>query len=301
MNRKKIVITIVILILAISIFRIFQSVNKKIKMSKQSKDTGVIYTVKVVKAKYDKLFDSTNFVGEIKGINEVSVFSKVPGKLNRKVVDEGESVIKDETICEIDRDEPVLRYSIYELKSPVSGVISKYFVDVGGTVSPQTPVCNISDITRVRIVFGIAEKLVSKITNNSYIKFKTTTLPDKIFYVKNLQLGNYIDPMSRLMEIRCVMSNDNNIFKSGGFVEGELIFSEKKVLVLPIDCIVNTFDNKKVVYVIQNNISTKVEVTTGLEYRGKIEILKGIKENDIVVYQGQELLTEGMKVNIVEE
>jgi multidrug efflux pump subunit AcrA (membrane-fusion protein) len=298
--RKKIIITITILILGISIFRIVQSINKKTKISKQLKDTDVVYTVKVVKVKYEKIFDSANFVGEIKGINEVSVYSKVPGKLAKKIVDEGEFVTKDTTICEIDRDEPVLKYALYELKSPISGVISKYFVDIGGIVSPQMPVCNISDTSQIRVVFGIAEKLVSKINSWSYIKFKTTTYPDKTFYGKNLQLGNYIDPVSRLMEIKSIISNDNNIFRSGSFVEGEIIFNEKNVLVLPIDCIVNTFDNKKIVYVIENDVASKKEVKTGLEYRCKVEIIYGSKTNDLVVHQGQELLTEGKKVNIIE-
>ncbi|MFQ3675402.1 MAG: efflux RND transporter periplasmic adaptor subunit [Endomicrobiia bacterium] len=301
MNRKNVITTIIVIVLLISIFRIFQAVNKKVMASKELKKTEIVYTVKVVKVSKEQIFDSTNFVGEIRGINEVSVYSKVPGKLIKKVVEEGNFVAKDDVLCEIDRDEPVLKYSVYELKSPISGIVSKYFVDVGGIVSPQMPVCNVSDTKQVRIIFGIAERLVSKIKPSSYIKFKTPTVSNRSFISRELHLGNYIDPMTRLMEIRSVLNNENNLLKSGGFVEGELIFSEKNVLTIPLDCIINTEDGKKIVYVVENGIAQKRELKTGIEYKGKVEILDGIKQNEIVVYQGQELLVEGMKVNIFEE
>ena len=301
MNRKNVVITIVIIVLLISVFRIFQVINKKVGTSKELKKTEIVYTVKVIKVSRERIFDSTNFVGEIRGINEVSVFSKVPGKVIKKVVEEGDFVTKDEILCEIDRDEPVLKYSVYELKSPISGIVSKYFTDVGGNVSPQLPVCNVSDTTQVRIIFGVAEHLVSKIKPSSYIKFNTPTVSNRSFISRDLHLGNYIDPMTRLMEIRTVLNNENDLLKSGGFIEGELIFSEKNVLTIPLDCIVNTEEGKKIVYVIENDTAQKREIKTGLEYKGKVEVLDGIKQNEIVVYQGQELLIEGMKVNISEE
>jgi len=202
MKRKIVVSIVVIAIVALGIYRIFESVQKR-KIAKQvsKQESEFVYTVKVKPAEFRPIADSINFVGEIKGINEVSVVPKVVGRLVSKIKEEGRYVKKDEVICEIDRDEPVLKYTLYELKSPIDGILAKYFVDVGGMVSQQTPVCIISDTSKVRIVFSVAENVVNKIQKNSYVRFE---VEGKTFVSKNLQLSNYIDPVSRSMEIRVV-------------------------------------------------------------------------------------------------
>jgi multidrug efflux pump subunit AcrA (membrane-fusion protein) len=298
MKRKIVVSILFIAIVALGIYRIFESVQKR-KITKQvSKQASeFVYTVKVKPAEFRPIADSINFVGEIKGINEVSVLPKVMGRLVRKIKEEGSYVKKDEVICEIDRDEPVLKYTLYELKSPIDGILAKYFVDVGGMVSQQTPVCIISDTSKVRIVFSVAENFVNKIQKNSYVRFE---VEGKTFVSKNLQLSNYIDPVSRSMEVRVVLDNPNGDLKSGSFVKGELVFYEKYSLVVPSEAVLDV-DNKKVVYVVKEDKTVEErEVKTGLRYKDYTEILSGVKQGEKVVYQGVEVLTNGMRVEIIE-
>jgi len=294
MKRKIVVLIVVIAIVALGIYRIFESVQKR-KIAKQ--ESEFVYTVTVKPAEFRPIADSINFVGEIKGINEVSVVPKVMGRLVRKIKEEGSYVKKDEVICEIDRDEPVLKYTLYELKSPIDGILAKYFVDVGGMVSQQTPVCIISDTSKVRIIFSVAENVVNKIQKNSYVRFEAI---GKNFVSKNLQLSNYIDPVSRSMEVRVVLDNPNGDLKSGSFVKGELVFYEKYSLVVPSEAVLDV-DNKKVVYVVKEDKTVEErEVKTGLRYKNYTEILSGIKQGEKVVYQGGEVLTNGMRVEIIE-
>jgi multidrug efflux pump subunit AcrA (membrane-fusion protein) len=294
MKRKIVVSIVVIAIVALGIYRIFESVQKR-KIAKQ--ESEFVYTVKVKPAEFRPVADSINFIGEIKGINEVSVVPKVVGRLVKKIKEEGSYVKKDEVICEIDRDEPVLKYTLYELKSPIDGILAKYFVDVGGMVSQQTPVCIISDTSKVRLIFSVAENIVNKIQKNSYVRFEAI---GKTFVSKNLQLSNYIDPVSRSMEVRVVLDNPNGDLKSGSFVKGELVFYEKYSLVVPSEAVLDV-DNKKVVYVVKEDKTVEErEVKTGLRYKNYTEILSGVKQGEKVVYKGGEILTNGMRVEIIE-
>jgi len=298
MKRKIVVLIVIIAIVTLGIYRIFESVQKR-KIAKQvsKQESEFVYTVKVKSAEFRLIADSINFIGEIKGINEVSVVPKVVGRLVRKIKEEGSYVKKDEVICEIDRDEPVLKYTLYELKSPIDGILAKYFVDVGGMVSQQTPVCIISDTSKVRLIFSIAENVVNKIQKNSYVRFE---VEGKTFVLKNLQLSNYIDPVSRSMEVRVVLDNPNGDLKSGSFVKGELVFYEKYSLVVPSEAVLDV-DNKKVVYVVKEDKTVEErEVKTGLRYKNYTEILSGVKQGEKVVYQGGEVLTNGMRVEIIE-
>lgn len=299
MKRKILTILVFVGLFVLASYRIYEVVQKRKKFKQEyKKDSDFSYVVSVKKAEYKKIADSINFVGEIKGINEITVIPKVAGRLVKKVKEEGSFVNKDEVICEVDRDEPVLKFSVYELKSPINGVLAKYFVDIGAMVSPQTPVCIISDTTKVRVVFNVDEKLVNKITKNSYVKIETET--GNTIFSNKIQLSNYIDPVSRAMEVRVVLENPNNYLKSGAFVKGELVFYEKTALVIPTDAVYN-IDNKKISFVVkEGDIVEEREIKTGLTYKGVVEVVSGIKLSEKVVYKGGELLTDGMKVEVVE-
>lgn len=299
MKRKILTIMVFIGIVILASYRIYEAIQKRKKFVQEFKrESDFSYVVSVKKATYQKIADSVNFVGEIKGINEITVIPKVAGRLIKKIKEEGSFVNKDEVICEVDRDEPVLKFSVYELKSPINGVLAKYFVDVGAMVSPQTPICIISDTTKVRVIFNVDEKLINKITKNSYVKIETET--GDTFVSNQLHLSNYIDPISRSMEIRVVLNNPHNRLKSGAFVKGELIFYEKIALVIPTDAIYE-IDSKKIAFVVkEGGIVEEREIKTGLSYKGVIEVISGLKAEEKVVYKGGELLTEGMKVEVVE-
>ncbi len=300
MKRKIVIGVVAILLISLAGYRIFEAIQKR-KLFKQSsqKETDFVYAVKVKKAFYGNVADSIDFVGEIKGINEVTVVPKVAGRLVKKVKEEGSYVKKDDVICEIDRDEPVLKYSVYELKAPIDGILGRYFVDVGGMVSPQTPICIISDTQKVRLVFNVPENIVNKITSRSYVKFETED--GKVYKSHSLQLSNYIDPASRSMEVRVVFENPNNVIKSGSFVKGELILFEKQAVVVPVEAILK-IDSKDIVFVVKNdNTVEEREVKTGLRYKNLVEVVSGVKSEEKVVYQGGEILIDGMKVEVIEE
>ncbi|MCS7152231.1 MAG: efflux RND transporter periplasmic adaptor subunit [Endomicrobia bacterium] len=298
--RKIIVISLVVLFfVVVGFYRIFQAVQRgKLAKISSQKESEYVYVVKVVRSEYKKIVNSINFVGEVKGINEITVMPKVAGRLTKKVKDEGSFVKKDEVICEIDRDEPVLKYSLYELKSPIDGILAKYFVDTGAMVSPQTPICIISDTQKVKVVFNIAENLLNNITKNSYVRFETDA--GKQFVSKEIHLTNYIDPISRTMEVRVVLDNESGVLKSGSFIKGEFVFYEKTALVIPAEAVLD-IDSKKVVFVVkEGNVVDEREVKVGLKYKNYVEVLSGIDEKEMVVYQGGELLVDGMKVEVVE-
>ena len=299
MKRKIIISIVVVLFLSLSIFRMFQAIARQRTAKKLlQKEKEFTYVVKTKLVEYKKIADSINFVGEIKGINEITVVPKVAGRIIKKVKEEGSYIKKDDVICEIDRDEPVLKYTLYELKSPIDGILARYFVDIGSMVSPQTPVCIISDTNKVRLIFSISENMVNKITKNSYVIFETEN--KKVFVSKELQLSNYIDPVSRTMEVRVILDNKTGELKSGSFVKGELIFYEKQALVVPQEAVLD-IDSKKVVFVIkENNIVEERNVKTGLKYKDYLEIVSGVKESEKVVYQGVELLYDGIQVEVVE-
>jgi len=59
-------------------------------------------------------------------------------------------------------------------------------------------------------------------------------------------------------------------------------------------------DGKSVVVVLdKDNIPTTVEVETGVDNGTLVQILSGLKKGDMVVYSGQQYVTDGIAVEVV--
>jgi multidrug efflux pump subunit AcrA (membrane-fusion protein) len=71
------------------------------------------------------------------------------------------------------------------------------------------------------------------------------------------------------------------------------------VILVPQSAIIET-GGKKVVYKVNNSIAHKIEVRTGYEQDGKIEVLAGIKEGDLLVTEGNYGLAHGARVFLSE-
>jgi len=61
--------------------------------------------VKIAKAEKGKINEFISLTGDIHGHKEVNVYAKVPGKLIKKIKNEGDRIKKGQVVALIDRDE----------------------------------------------------------------------------------------------------------------------------------------------------------------------------------------------------
>ena len=86
-----------------------------------------------------------------------------------------------------------------------------------------------------------------------------------------------------------------------GYTVNAKIFTDTHTdaLTLPYSCIFQEGD-KEYVYVIKDGILAKTAIRTGFELENKVEILKGIKESDMIVDNPSTTLHDGDIVEVVE-
>jgi len=74
---------------------------------------------------------------------------------------------------------------------------------------------------------------------------------------------------------------------------------EREAITAPKSAILNEH-SKKIVFTADNNIAKKIEVQTGLEINGNVEIISGLKKSDKIIIEGQSQLKENDKIKIIE-
>ena len=96
--------------------------------------------------------------GEIRGQNQADIYPDVPGKIQDIYVSEGQYVGAGQAVAAVDRSQVGQVYMPATVRSPISGVIGKVYVDKGQTVSPSMPIMLVADTRVVEGVMHVTEK-----------------------------------------------------------------------------------------------------------------------------------------------
>ncbi len=293
-KRKKIILIVGTVLLVAILAR-----AARFFVGKPEKTENII-PVKIVKPIYKNLEELLELTGDVRGLSEAKVYSKVSGKLQEKKKDVGDIVPKNDAVALVDRDEPAFEYKPSEVNSPISGVITQYFLDIGEAVTPQSPVFEVASIDKVKITVNVTENEIPKIKKGLSSRFTVDAYPEKIFYGEVSKISQSVNLQTRTSQIEIAVSNEDGLLKPGMFAKIKLILSvHKDVLSIPVDAIGET-DSEKYVYVIEGVVARKKIIKPGISQNNFVEVLTGISESDSIVSVGWQNLSDGIKAEVVQ-
>jgi RND family efflux transporter MFP subunit len=115
------------------------------------------------------------------------------------------------------------------------------------------------------------------------------------------QLSPALDVNTRSFKGRISIENKNDLLRPGMFVNADVIVEEKdSVLAVPPEVVLSQMGGKYV-FVLDGETARKRIVQTGLEGKGLIEIVEGLKVGEQVVINGFETLRDGSRVKVERE
>ncbi len=239
--------------------------------------------------------------GDIIATNQVDVYPDTTGKLIRLPVKPGDSVRKDDIVAWIDPSRPGMNFSESPVKSPISGTITAVMGNVGGMAAPQAPLLSVGDLSSLEVRIFIPERFTSRI----YIRMPATlsfeTFPDQIFNARVSEISPVVDPITRTMEVKMIITGNKMKIKAGMFAEVSLALERHDdAISVPTSCIVNRFDNSYI-FTVEGNTVIMQPITVGISEKGFTEILEGLSPEQEIVYQGMNLLEEGSMIRIVNQ
>jgi len=298
--RKAIVWIIVVVVVSVIGFRIYQA-RQRIKGQAVSEETAA-KTVAVIEPTIGDISYTLSFVGNIKGEDQVQVFAEVPGKLIRYTVNESDKVNKDQVIALIDRSITGMEFEPVKVKSPISGIVGKLFLDQGSAIAPQIPVALVVRMDKVKAVFNLGEKDLAKVRKGTTAEIGVDAYPDEVFKGTITRISPVIDPMSRSASCEATISNPRHKLKPGMFAEIDLIVeTHKSTILLPREAVIQDLE-KDIFYlfVVENEKAAKRKIEIGFTSKEMIEIRVGVNQEDKVIIKGQHYLEGGEEVQIIE-
>ncbi|MEQ8167749.1 MAG: efflux RND transporter periplasmic adaptor subunit [Candidatus Eremiobacterota bacterium] len=186
------------------------------------------------------------------------------------------------------------------VKSPISGYVTKKYVNLGENTSGPgaTKIIDVFDQGTLYFEALVSETDIAKINRGLSVDIKVDGMPDKHFsgIVKDIipQAG-----AARQFSVKIKVEGTGSELKPGMFARGQIILAEhKNVPVIKKDA-VRDKEGKRYVYTIKELYAVETEVTTGPAMNGSIEIVKGLSGGEKVVYSG--FVKNGDLVKIIRE
>jgi membrane fusion protein, multidrug efflux system len=182
------------------------------------------------------------------------------------------------------------------IRAPVAGAIADRTVQRGEFIRENTPVVTIVRMTPLKLRTGVQEKYANLIHSNQPVDFMVESYPNEMFHGKIAYISPSVDQATRTFADEILVDNPGYRLKPGFFAKGDIMIGrDDNVLAVPEET-VSVLAGVSSVYIIDNGVVKQTTVQAG-EREGKlVEILSGLKGNEILAASNLNELVSGMKI-----
>ena len=184
--------------------------------------------------------------------------------------------------------------------APISGIIAKRHLDLGGMAVPAAPLFEIVNIDTVIVSVDVIETQLSQLTLNQEATIEIdgieTPLSGSITFISpTLQAAR------RTASVEVGIDNPVGKLRPGMFAKVRVpIKVHSDALLIPRTSLIEDVNTKtQNIFVIEENVSRRRAVEIGLLQGGVVEVVSGLMEGESVVTAGQHSLKDGEEVRVV--
>lgn len=184
------------------------------------------------------------------------------------------------------------------IKAPFSGTMGLIEKSEGAYIQAGEDLVMIVDSDPMLIDFKIPEKNLHDIGVGQNAEVKFEGFPNEIFRGTVDAIDATVDPLSHSIAVRASVPNPDGRLRSGLFANISLIVGEKSEALLVPEAALGRRGNIEFIWVVENQKAFQRGVLTGTRENSKVEIIGGVRPDEIVVTSGQIKLSEGTPVKI---
>lgn len=274
-----------------------QNDSTELKAESAARDNAVI-PVEVYAVKETPWIEDVPTYGSVKKPDIVEIFPKMPGKLVRLLVLEGQKIKNDEVIAIVERDEVGLSFKPVEVKSTVAGKVETLYLKEGARVSDANPILSISKQEDLKLMVELFETDLAKVREGLIVIITLDALPNREFTGKVNLIKSNLNSQSGKGEVEITFDRNYSEIMPGMFGRAGIIINRKQALTIVPDAI-KRINGNRAVYVVKDGIAKLIFVELGLQKTDAVEIKKGISAGDTIVTFASDELKDGSRVKIV--
>jgi membrane fusion protein (multidrug efflux system) len=189
------------------------------------------------------------------------------------------------------------------IRAPFTGSIDEVFVEKGQVVAPSPQgLMRIVNLGNMYVSTTVPETYIGKLKVGTVVDVYLTSL-GKTYKGKVRQVGNFINPNNRSFGIEVGVPNPDNLLRPNQVAKLKIIdYTNKTAIVVPTNVVQEDGKGNKYLYIVEGSNgktgkAKKAMVTVGKSSDNVTEIISGLTANEIIVTEGVNNISEGMKLN----
>ena len=198
--------------------------------------------------------------------------------------------LTDEQINEIEKKGEAQSY--FDVLSPITGTVTQRNVSPGDYVKEGNSLFEVTDLTKVWVMFDAYESDLPWIKKNDKVSFTVQSIPGKNFTARINFIDPTIDPNTRVAHVRVEVNNPGFLLKPEMFANGMVtsrLGGNSKDLMIPKTAALWT-GKRAVVYVKDTSREQPTfayrEITLGPTAGDFYVVEKGLRENEEIAING---------------
>ena len=187
------------------------------------------------------------------------------------------------------------------IHAPISGIVSKSYLDLGGMAVPTAPLFEIVNIDTVKASVDVIEAQLRDLAVNQQATIEIDGI-DALMSGSVAFISPTLEVMRRTARVEVRIDNPDGTIKPGMFANVTVpVKVHTDAIIISRTSLIGDADAKtQNVFVIdEESVSQRRPVEIGLLRGAEVEILSGITEGEAVVTAGQHSLKDGESVRVV--
>lgn len=193
---------------------------------------------------------------------------------------------------------------MYELRSPLAGVVVDKNINPGQEVRADQMLANatqlfaplfvVTDPAKLWVQVDLHESFLAEVRPGQKLRIYSGAYPDKVFDGVLDNIGDSLDPATRIVKVRGLVDNSSRLLKAEMYVAVDIAVNTDETVQAGVDI------PEKAVFMKDNQYYLFIErapgqyerqlVKLGVEQDGKIQVVEGVSAGQKVVTEGCLLL-----------
>lgn len=181
--------------------------------------------------------------------------------------------------------------------SPINGTVDAVNVKIGQAIAPGIPAISVVNFSNLKVKADIAETYAARVKKGNEVQVYFPDMNDSVTTKVN-HSSRAINPLNRTFGVEVILDSKNEYHPNMvAKLKINDFSSPAPVVAVPVKFI-QRGTNEAYVYVAEGDKARKRVIKTGHEYNGVAEITEGLKEGDLLITAGYDLVSDGMMVTI---
>jgi len=251
---------------------------------------------------------NAGFVTEEKILSMEATAKSLRAGLDETIAGEGEAAARvHETAAAIESRRAAVAIATKNVEDtrvrpPMAGVVEKRHVSAGQYVKVGDPVATLVDVSKLRLRFTVGESESVQLKIGQSVSFRVKAFGGREFKAELFHVDAVADATTRMVECLATVDEPDPGLRPGFFAEVSVPAAHAgDSVVVPEGSLLST-ENGFVAFVVVGGKAARRPVKIGLHTKsGQIEILEGLKTDEVLVVDGAQSLQDGVSVEVAEE